>query len=549
MYFSLLGARRRRIVADLAQHLQPHAVEMVERWRRATPLPGRTAENIARLFLAAPWALLARGDFHAFAEHIDYTARRIAKLRVPLHAIGEGLLTQVKVAEPYLAGYWPGRSPEMAAVLDAFQHVAFLSAVRAYDGVQRAALDALFGVMNAELEAASLGDLLQRLLSLASRAFAARWAGILLLAPDESGRHDLRRGPLRHAALYGLDAGLVCAEAPAGLFFRQVLRAAGPGFVVDAANDPRVGQPYFRALEIKSVWAVPLRRHPGGPNQVLGVLHVDFDRIYECLPQERDLLKAFARRSTLAIERAHLLESVRAGHAHIRRLSRALLGAQENERRRMGRDLHDAAGQTFMATRLYLEMAQRRLDPGHRAAAPIRDGLASVDEGISGLRRIIHDLAPLGLKEFGLAPAVRRLVAGFRHAQRVPVRLQLALPRRMPQEIETLAFRVVQEGLTNVARHARAHRVWLELRQTRDRLRIRLADDGVGLPAVSPRRAGFGLTAMRERIELAGGTLRLTSNAGGGSVVLAELPLTKAAAEAGDAAPAGVPLAAVAGAG
>lgn len=524
MYFSLLGVRRRRLIAALAEHLQPQAAAIAERWRRRAPsLPGRSADHVARLFLEAPWALLARSDFAAYEEHIDYTARRLAKLRVPLAAIGEALLTQAQAAKPFLAGPGPGQLPESNAALDAFQHIVFLSAVHAYDAVQRAALEALFGVLNAELEAASLADLLQRLLELASRAFSARWAGILLAGSPAAG------APLRNAALHGLERELVLPDAPVGRFFHRVLRGAGCASIEDAANDPRIGQPYFRALEIKSVWAAPLRRQPRGAGAVLGVLHVDFDRIYDCLPQERDLLMAFARRSTLAIERARLLESVRAGHAHIRRLSREVLRAQEDERRRIGRDLHDAAGQTFMATRLYLEMARARLLTDRAAAAPLADALASVDEGIAGLRRVIHDLAPVGLKEFGLAAALRRLARDFRHARpAAALRVRIVVPRRLPAEIEILAYRMAQEGLTNAGRHARARRIRLDLRLARGRLRIRLADDGVGMPATLPVArgpGGFGLTAMRERIELAGGTLALTSAPGQGTVLEAELPI------------------------
>lgn len=532
MYFSLLSIRRRRLIAALAEHLQPNAPAMAERWRRqAIGLHGRAADQVARLFLEAPWALLARGDFAAYEEHIDYAARRLAKLRVPLHAIGEGLLTQAQVVEPFLAGR--ERSPEASAALDAFQHIAFLSAVRAYDGVQRAALDALFGVLNAELEAASLDDLLQRLLALAAEAFAARWAGILLAAPDAAGKPHLRP-----VALHGVAADLVLPDAPVGRFFERAFRAAGAIATDDAADDPRVGPPYFRTLDIKSVWAVPLRGQPRGAGVRLGVLHVAFDRVYECLPQERDLLTAFARRSSLAIERARLVESVRAGHADIRRLSRAVLRAQEDERRRIGRDLHDAAGQTFMATRLYLEMARAKLSGQPAAAAPLRQALAGVDEGIAELRRIIHDLAPIGLKQLGLAAALRRLARDFRHAYAASLRLRLALPHRLPPEIETLVYRMAQEGLTNIARHARARHASLEVRMRRGRLLIRLADDGVGLdPAArAPRRGGgLGLIAMRERIELAGGSLHVAAVRGRGTLLVAELPLPAAESAAAPA--------------
>lgn len=623
MYFSLLDAERRRGIAALAREFTLRELSVrassprEDGAGRAVPSRpagasrSRVAAALARLLTEAPWELLARGDFAAYCEHVQYTARRLAKLRAPLHRIGEALLAQSREAEERLAarrgrGRRGAASPsggEVRAALDALRQVAFLEAAKAYDGVQRAALAALLGVLNAELEAAGPEDLLRRLLDLAARAFAAPWAGIWLLEAGADGRRRLTP-----AATRGAPGEFPRRDAPAGRFFYQVLRGGRPAFPADAANDPRVGQPYFRTLEAKSLWAAPLSldARRGG---ALGVLHVAFEREFECLPRERDLLRAFARRSALAIERARLLSSISAAHARARRLSRELVRAQERERRRIGRDLHDAAGQTFMATRLYLEMAQRQLAEGGGAAAarrPIRAGLASVDAGIGELRRIISDLAPSGLEQGGLAAALRRLTREFQRASGVAASLRLRLPAALPREVEVLAFRFAQEGLTNIARHAHARRAWLSatlnatlsatLSATSsatptaspsspssptsraasrdaagarasaarggDRLILRLRDDGLGLAAMlegegarsaetsggefaapdgrrtagagkDPARVGFGLRAMRERIELAGGELRLSSPRGGGLELIAVLPLTPAPLAAG----------------
>ncbi len=515
-------------MAKVAACLEPHHAELGVRWRRrVTGLPRGAAPAVGRLLVEGGLPLLAVHNVAAYAESVDYTARRLAKLRVPLHAIGAGLRAQAAAAEPLLSACCGARSREARATLEQFQQAVFLRVVRAYDEVQRAALQALLGVLDAELEARDLDDLLGRLLSLAARTFAARWGGLLLARGD---------GRLEYAALHGVDRRLLLPDAAPGSFFRSLLTGSQPGFILDAANDPRVGQPYFRTLEVKSVWAAPragggarARRHSGAAlragHRPLGILHVDFDRVYECLPQERDLLLAFARRSSLAIERAGLLESLAASHARVRRLSRELLRAQESERRRISRDLHDAAGQVMMATRLHLEMARRQAGGGP-AEASINQGLASVDAGIRELRRIIRDLTPLGLGG-GLAAAVRRQAAEFERVQCIPVQLRLRLPHRAPRELETLAYRWVQEGLTNVARHAHARHVQLTVTATDGQLHLCIADDGRGLDA---RRVagvpgdGFGLAAMRERVELAGGDLRVLTTPGGGLTLEASIP-------------------------
>lgn len=518
-----------RAIAEAASRLQPHAAELAVRWRRRSAgLPRAATPAVGRLLLEGGLGLLASRNFAAYAESVDYTARRLAKLRVPLYAIGAGLRAQAAVAEPLLAGYFGARSRDACAALEQFQQAVYLRVVRAYDEVQRAALEALLGVLDAELEARNLPDLLERLLGLAARAFSARWGGLLLARAD---------GRLEPAGLFGVERRLVLANAPAGIFFREVLAQGRPGFVRDAANDPRIGQPYFRTLEIKSLWAAPLTgrwgRQPGWPagTNSFGILHVDFDRAYECLPQERDLLLAFARRSSLAIERARLLESLAASNARVRRLSRELLRAQESERRRISRDLHDAAGQVMMATRLHLEMA-RRYTAGGPAEASIGQALASVDAGIRELRRIIRHLTPLGLGG-GLAPAVRRQAAAFERTQNIAVQLLVRLPQRPPRELETLAYRWVQEALTNVARHAQARHVHLAITADAAALHLRISDDGRGLAAGAGcgGGGGFGLTAMRERVELAGGTFQIVPTPGGGVTLAADIPWPSAAAE------------------
>ncbi len=531
-----LNGASRRAIAELAVRLQPHSAELSGRWRRRLPpgLSRAATPVVGRLLLDGGLPLLAARNFAAYAESVDYAARRLAKLGVPLHAIGEGLRAQAAAAEPLLAHYFPGRSREAAAALNHFQQAVYLRAVRAYDEVQRGALHALLGVLDAELEARNLHDLLERLLALAARAFAARWGGLLLATPD---------GGVEYAALYGVDRRLLLRDIRPGRFFRGMFSARQPGFILDAANDPAVAQPYFRTLEVKTIWAAPLLHGPlrrraargaglaarAGQEEppAFGILHVDFDRVYECLPQERALLLAFARRSSLAIERARLMESLAASHGRVRRLSRELLRAQENERRRISRDLHDAAGQVMMATRLHLEMARRQV-AGGPAEAPIAQGLASVDAGIRELRRIIRDLTPLGLGG-GLAAAVRRQAADFERAHGLPMRLRLRLPVRPPRELETLAFRWVQEGLTNIARHAHAHHVELAITAAAGQLQLHLADDGRGLGA-SSETAGFGLEAMRERVELAGGEFHLAATPGGGLTLEATIPWPESAA-------------------
>ena len=143
-----------------------------------------------------------------------------------------------------------------------------------------------------------------------------------------------------------------------------------------------------------------------------------------------------------------------------------------------------------------------------------------------------------------MAAAVRRRAADFERAHGLPVRLRLRLPVRPPRELETLAYRWVQEGLTNIARHAHAHHIELAITAAAGRLQLHLADDGRGIDGTPEETGGFGLEAMRERVELAGGEFHLGATAGGGLTLEATIPWPESVVAGPPDPPAGMAMAA-----
>ncbi|MGH9393696.1 MAG: sensor histidine kinase, partial [Terriglobales bacterium] len=278
-----------------------------------------------------------------------------------------------------------------------------------------------------------------------------------------------------------------------------------------------------------------------GRPEVLGILCLAFDRRYQCLPKERELLLALAERSTLAIERTRMSETLGREQARVTELSRRLLDAQDEERRRISRDLHDETGQSLMALRLYLEMGLRQPSSAD-ARHWLTKGIALVDQSVAELRRLLAELSPLLLDELGLEAALRLELRRLRAQQQWRTRFHYSCPfGRLDSKIEILIYRVVLEGLRNAARHARARCIDLRIVVTSQDLTIRLRDDGVGLrEGGAGGSARFGLAGMRERIRLAGGRLELSSGRGTGLCVLAHIPLAPqnaAAAHASGASP------------
>src|SRR5207302_5835811 len=174
-------------------------------------------------------------------------------------------------------------------------------------------------------------------------------------------------------------------------------------------------------------------------------------------PTERELMGAIAERLSLAIDRAQIAEALREREARIAELSGHLLRVQEEERKRISRELHDETGQALMVIRLYLGMLDGSVT-GREARGKIRETLAVVDRTIDGIRRIIGRLSPLVLQELGLVAAIRKESKDLAKNCGVKTRVLVGDEvGRLAPETEMALYRVAQEALHNVAKHAQAH--------------------------------------------------------------------------------------------
>jgi len=231
---------------------------------------------------------------------------------------------------------------------------------------------------------------------------------------------------------------------------------------------------------------------------------------------------------TAILSIARDLTERRRAEAALATLSRQLLEAQEAERRRLAYELHDELGHGLTTLKLMLEMIKGTPEVGARR---LQDSIKLVDDLVRQVRTLSLDLRPLMLDELGLVATLNWYVQ--RQAQRVESVIHFtadALEPRPHPALETACFRVVQEALTNAARHAQARHVWVEVRQHDSTLSLRIRDDGVGfdVPATLERaRQGtsFGVLGMAERLRLAGGHLEIHSTPGDGTEISARIPL------------------------
>jgi signal transduction histidine kinase len=234
------------------------------------------------------------------------------------------------------------------------------------------------------------------------------------------------------------------------------------------------------------------------------------------------LLADLARQAGAAVQAVQLTAALQAGLDDVRRSRERLVTAQEEERRRIQRDLHDGLGPVLASMRLRLEAC---LDRAHDEAPDLAHDLerlhALVGQATTDIRRLVYNLRPPALDQLGL-PALRQHVHRWERETGVAVQLDAALNAPLPAAVDVTLFRIVHKALVNVHKHARATEVKLDLAQHNAGVTLLVQDNGVGGAATN---AGTGLESMRERAELVGGTLAMESASGAGTKLAVQLPL------------------------
>ena len=287
---------------------------------------------------------------------------------------------------------------------------------------------------------------------------------------------------------------------------------------VDAmVDDPEVDQRVARELGVTSAMYLPLTVR-GAP---IGVVVVHDKLGTDARFDESDvrLAESLVSRAAIAVD---LSERVS------RDALRRAVDAQELERARLARELHDETGQALTSILLGLKHLDDvvETDEAREATASIRELVAAT---LQDVRRLAVELRPSALDDFGLVPAVERLASNLSEQSDLVVDLEARLgDRRLPPEAETALYRIVQEGLTNVVKHAAAHRVSITLVRKEAAAVVVIEDDGQGFDLEAVRAGALGFTGMRERVELVGGRLTVETSPGAGTTVVAEVHVAPA---------------------
>jgi signal transduction histidine kinase len=337
-------------------------------------------------------------------------------------------------------------------------------------------------------------------------------ARLLLIALPDAGRDGLR---VAAADGEGSDAyGLVGIELElGGSKTGRVLQRGRSERVDSVLDDPEMDQQAARRMGVRSALYVPLVVE-GRPIGVV-VAHDKLGATSSFTDEDVRLTESLAARAATAVEL-----SQRVSRDAVRRV----VEAQELERARLARELHDETGQALTSILLGLKsLEDSAAGDGRAAVAELR---ALVVSTLQDVRRLAVELRPAALDDFGLVPAIERLRDSVEEQSELSVDVQSELgDERLPADTETALYRIAQEAFTNVLKHAGAHRVAVKLSRRDDAVTLVVHDDGKGFDQAEIRDGSLGLVGMRERVALLGGRLAIESSEGAGTMLRAEVPV------------------------
>jgi signal transduction histidine kinase len=348
-----------------------------------------------------------------------------------------------------------------------------------------------------------------------------------------------------HSDAYGHFAGYALAVVPVAVLVaflqRQLARGAVAGLVVElgepraaeglagalsrALGDPSLSVGYWFPAEFRYVDSdgKPVELPEPGSDRMATVVERGGQPVAvlihdPALQHNAELVESVCAAAGLTLENERLQAELRARLADLQASRARLVEATEAERRRIERDLHDGTQQRLVSIAMSLGLLELKMPMGVSQAKPIvREARESLTAALAELRELTQGIHPTILVERGLPTALDELC---RRAA-LPAQLQLNLDRRLPDRVETAAYFVVSEALTNAAKHSHASEIRVKATYAGVVLTIEVADDGIGGAAVG---RGTGLRGLTDRVEAVGGTLTVASPLGRGTTVHAEFP-------------------------
>ncbi len=518
----VLSDQLRTHLKRLAVLIEPHTGKIERRFLnrlRALGFEPKQRVALAAITTGAAAGVLAHGQpALKFIEQVEYNGRRLAKLNLPPSAILAALQEYDQLLTPTLTALIPEEHANFQWVREQLHFCVILTLNNAYYQVREAETQAFYELFRIELESRNLQELLQRFLESLVHVCKAD-AGRLYMLNDDASAWSLKAAsPETPPASVDNLPGLIKK-----LSKPRYIDSNGGGNAGDALLDRAWHKRY------QSCWSIPLAA--GG--RTAGVMQFGFSKDYEWLPREQELLAAAAERCLMAAEKTRLMEDLAQREEQVRRLAEHMLHVEEMERRRISRELHDEAGQSLLCIRLQIEMLEQEIPETEGSwKFKLREARDLTERTILEMRRLIAALSPAVLEQLGLGAALRQLINRFQRLHPCRIKLQLSKMGALPQQIEIIAYRLVQECFNNIGKHSAATHVNISLASADGLLKLIVEDNGVGfnVPEAVAKRESFGLSGMRERVALLGGAFHVESRTEGtktGTKISIQLPIAK----------------------
>jgi signal transduction histidine kinase len=474
--------------------------------------------------------------------------REKSLLAVPLIAGDQAIGVLMLAESRYHRNFQPD---EIARVETVANHAALAidNARRHQEAIRvRDRAELLLDVVRAASASVGLRECLETIASRLVRLSGA--AQCVIAIPDEAAQRIV------DVVHYGLTAGLRdvvgvlvgrhIEDWPMAERWREARR---PIVIEDVSKERILSRKTALRYGLRAVLLVPVRSEREGQGRLVALVALAYaPEAARATEEEVELADAVARQVALSVANARAFDEIARQQRALDLLSARMIGAQEDERRRIARDLHDGVSQALSGIKLMLERLQKRIGapvgaageggPPLDPAKELARAAQALGDTVREIRRLCMDLRPLQLDHLGFAATVRWYAKAF--AERTGIAVSIAIGEDIPvltPEMEINLYRIVQEALSNVSRHARARRAEVRVSSAGGRLEVLVADDGCGFdPARVERREdrerGMGILTMGERAHLLGGEVRIRSREGRGTRVEVSVPIAPAPREA-----------------
>ncbi len=344
----------------------------------------------------------------------------------------------------------------------------------------------------------------------------------------------------KRSLLLGVAGSDHCSEAIRKIEFKMnenmlvplTARDRHPIVADNAPHDSRIGKKWIKTFKSRSLFSVPLIKK----DRIVGVVLLDETRYFRSFSKEEvERIENMGSQIAHAFENAMIHQAVQKHLERLQSLSSAMANIQEEERRRIAKKLRDESGKNMKNIKNTLECMKKELgNPEEALRARLDQIIEQAGKTLEGVQKLSHDLRPAILDESGLIATLQWTADLFSKQTGTAIHLQLSgSKKRFSARLETLLYRIVQEALNNISRHANAESAVISLEKKDIHHHLYITDDGKGFDVkryfASPpmSRRGIGILGMKERVELSGGTFFIDSTPGHGTRISIKLPLVK----------------------